>query len=215
MKGSTHLALGTAIGIAGAAYFPFTFKDSLILIAVASFSSLSADLDGTSILTSRLSQFTKRIRNIGLWAGIAMLLGLVYLYLASRNFYPEYTLICFMLLLASFLTRNGRIRNLSVSAVGAAVLIAGWQSHIYGFVWLGIFILIAPWLKHRGMTHTIWAVLFWGAMGSQLQQDLQIEGLMAVSTTSYLSHLIADTLTPQGVKWLYPVFKKSIKLPIL
>ena len=215
MKGSAHLAIGTAIGIASAAYLPIPFKDSLILIAVAAFSSLSADLDGTSILTARLSQFTKRIRNIGLWAGIGMLLGLVYLYLSSRSFYPEYTLVCFMLLLLSFLTRNGRMRNLSVSAVGAAVLIAGWQSEMYSFVLLGSFIIIAPWLKHRGMTHTFWAVLFWGIMSSQLQQDLQIEGLMAVSTTSYLSHLIADTLTPQGVKWLYPIFKKSIKLPIL
>ncbi|MBW7461523.1 metal-dependent hydrolase, partial [Paenibacillus sepulcri] len=34
-----------------------------------------------------------------------------------------------------------------------------------------------------------------------------------VATAGYLSHLLADTLTPSGVKWFYPLYKKSVKLP--
>ncbi|RKN70094.1 hypothetical protein D7M11_31205 [Paenibacillus ginsengarvi] len=49
-------------------------------------------------------------------------------------------------------------------------------------------------------------------MGWELEHQLQIQGIMMVTIVGYLSHLIADTLTPSGVKWFYPLHKRSIKL---
>jgi inner membrane protein len=76
----------------------------------------------------------------------------------------------------------------------------------------GLFVAWAPWLKHRGMTHTIWAVPIWGIIAWGLEKQLQVEGLAITAMLGYLSHLIADTLTPSGVKWLYPLVKKSFKI---
>jgi inner membrane protein len=77
---------------------------------------------------------------------------------------------------------------------------------------LGLYVAWVPWLNHRGLSHTVWALIIWGAIGWGLEKQLQIQGIAAVAAFGYLSHLVADTLTPSGVKWLYPLFDRTIKL---
>ncbi|MNI97947.1 inner membrane protein [compost metagenome] len=77
---------------------------------------------------------------------------------------------------------------------------------------MGAFVVIAPWLKHRGMTHTLWALAAWTALGYQLELEWGYPGLMLASGAGYFSHLAADTLTPSGVKWFSPLLRKSFKL---
>jgi inner membrane protein len=62
-------------------------------------------------------------------------------------------------------------------------------------------------LDHRGMTHTLWAVVLWGVIGMGLEKQLRIDGIMIVAVAGYASHLLADSLTPNGVKWLYPLIR--------
>lgn len=62
------------------------------------------------------------------------------------------------------------------------------------------------------MTHTIWALIGWGAIGWGLESQSGVEGVTAVAIAGYASHLLTDTMTPSGVKWLYPLYKKPIKL---
>lgn len=214
MKGSTHLAIGTVIGIAATLIQPFSVKNAALYIAVSAFSALSADLDGPSILSSSLGKASKQIRQILVWLGLILTTALTYLFLAEQKFYPEYSIICLIALLFGFITKVGIIRNALVSVIGGLMMVGGWYFQMNWIIGLGLFVLVAPWLKHRGMTHTIWALCIWGVISYSLEQQLQVDGLMAVATTSYLSHLLADTLTPQGVKWLYPLYKKSIKLRI-
>ncbi|BBH24908.1 membrane protein [Paenibacillus baekrokdamisoli] len=212
MKGSTHLAIGTAIGIAAAAYYPFTLSNAALYVSVAAFSALSADLDGTSILSSKISKVSKLLRELLLWGGITLALTALYLYFVRDFFDLTLTSVAVMIFLIGFITKEGVIRNTLVSIIGLGIIYAGfyWQwGWLMGF---GLFTAWAPWLKHRGMTHTIWAAVIWGSLGYGLQNQLQVEGLMNVSFIGYLSHLVADTVTPAGVKWLYPLYKKSIKL---
>lgn len=213
MKGSTHLTIGVAIGAAAAAYYPFTFKNAAIYVAVSAFSALSADLDGTSMLSSKLSKASKMLRNVVLWGSILLAAVLGYMYLIYDWMVPELavgSIICFLL---GFIAKEGVIRNCMVSAIGGGLIYAGIRYEMNWLIGFGLFVGWVPWLKHRGMTHTLWAVLIWGAIGRGLENQLQLEGIAAVATAGYLSHLLADTLTPSGVKWLYPLYKKSIKLP--
>jgi len=212
MKGTTHFIIGAAIGAAASLLHPFDLQHASIYVAVAGFSALSADLDGPSLLVSKVSKLSRWLRSSALWIGVLLVAVVGYLYLAQARFYPVFTAIAVMLFLLGLVAKEGVIRNALLSLIGAAIIYAGWR---YGQNWLmgfGLFVGWVPWLKHRGMTHTVWAIPLWGLIGSGLENQLQIDGIAAVSVAGYTSHLLADTLTPSGVKWFYPLYKKSIKL---
>ncbi|MVP01170.1 metal-dependent hydrolase [Paenibacillus lutrae] len=215
MKGTTHLMIGTAIGLTASAFQPFTVQNFALYITVAAFSALSADLDGPSMLSSKLGKISKMLREFFLWGGAIFLAGVSFQYFVQHLFYPKLMTAAVMIFLIGFVTKQGFIRNALVSVVGVALIYMGWAMNMRWLIGLGIFVAWAPWLKHRGMTHTVWALAFWGAIGYELEQQLQIEGVMFVAFAGYFSHLFADTLTPSGVKWLYPVYRKPIKIPFL
>ncbi|MCQ6557677.1 metal-dependent hydrolase [Paenibacillus mendelii] len=214
MKGSTHLTIGVAIGLAAAAYYPFTPKSAALYVAVAGFSALSADLDGKSMLSSKLGQVSKLLREFGLWGGVLLAIGIAYFYYTQQVFHRELALIAVIVFLLGFITKEGIIRNALVSLIGGGLIYWGWVTELNWLMGFGLFVAWVPWLNHRGMTHTVWALIAWAAIGAGLENHLQQDGIMEVAAAGYLSHLIADTLTPAGVKWLYPIYKKSIKFPL-
>ncbi|UHA73133.1 metal-dependent hydrolase [Paenibacillus sp. 481] len=214
MKGTTHLAIGAAIGVAATAYYPFSLKSAALYVTIASFSALSADLDGPSILSSKLGKISKLLREFILWIGVLLSAGVTILYVVYGQAYPEFTTIALLVCLLGFVTKEGNIRNVLVSLIGCAMIYAGLATMLTWLIGFGIFIAIAPWMKHRGMTHTVWALLFWGAIGWGLEQHLQVEGIAFVATAGYFSHLLADSLTPRGVKWFYPISKKKVRIPL-
>lgn len=213
MKGSTHLAIGAAIGVAASLYYPFNLNHTSIYLSVAAMSALSADLDGTSLLSSKLGKLSKLLRELALWSGVLLLVGTAYLYFNEHRVYPAYATIAVILCLLGFVTKEGTLRNALVSLVGCGLLYAGWITNQNWLMGFGLFVIWVPWLAHRGLTHTVWALLLWGAIGWGLEQQLRMDGITLVSVAGYASHLLADTLTPAGVRWLYPIYKKAIKLP--
>jgi inner membrane protein len=212
MKGSTHLAIGAAIGTAAALYFPFHLNHAAIYLSVATFSALIADLDGSSLLSGKLSKLSRWLRDFGLWSGLLLVIGNAYLYFSGDRFYPAFAAIAVTILLLGLVTSQGIIRNALVSLIGIGLLYAGWQTKQNWLLELGVFVAWVPWLKHRGMTHTVWALFLWGEIAWALEKQLKIEGIMVTSVAGYASHLLADTLTPNGVKWLFPLYKRSFKI---
>jgi inner membrane protein len=212
MKGTTHLAIGCAIGAVACAYYPFSLNHAAWYLSVAGFSALSADLDGPSLLSGKITKLSKVLRNVVLGSGIVLMVGLASLYLMFDRFYTGYASCAIAAFLLGLVAKQGFIRNGLVSLVGCVLLYYGLESGQSWMIGLALFIIGAPWLKHRGMTHTVWALALWGAIGRELERQLGIEGIAAVAVAGYASHLLADTMTPSGVKWLYPLYKKSIKL---
>ncbi|GMK48283.1 metal-binding protein [Paenibacillus glycanilyticus] len=215
MKGTTHLTIGVAIGSAAAAHYPFTLVNAATYIAVAAFSALSADLDGPSLLSSKASKISKWLHGLLLGSGWLLTAVTAYLYFSDHYINIPLGIACAALLLLGLVVRSGTIRNALVSAVGAALIYGGITMSMTWLIGFGVFVVWVPWLKHRGLTHTVWAVVAWGAIAWGLEKQLRLEGIMQIAVAGYLSHLIADTLTPSGVKWLYPLVKKSFKLPFL
>ncbi|TFE19564.1 metal-dependent hydrolase [Cohnella luojiensis] len=212
MTGKTHLAIGGVIGAAACLYYPFQANHAMIFLSVAGFSALSADLDGPSLLSGKIDKISKLLRELFLWGGIVLAAVLAYLYFDQGQFYRTYTVSAVVLLLLGFVTREGIFRNALVSVVGGVILYLGWTYQLNWLMGFGLFVGWVPWLDHRGMTHTIWALGLWGAIGWGLEKHLHIDGITVVAVAGYASHLLADTLTPQGVKWLYPIYKRSIKV---
>lgn len=212
MTGKTHLMIGAAIGAAAAVYYPFTLQNAALYVGVAGFSALAADLDGASMLSSKLGKLSKLIRELMLWGSILFIGIIAYLFISGHKVSPILIGGGAAALLLGLVMKQGVIRNALVSAVGVGIMYAGFVYHMTWLIGFGLFAAWAPWLKHRGMTHTIWAVIIWLAIGRGLEEQLQIEGIGVVSALGYASHLFADSLTPSGVKWLYPIYKKPIKL---
>ena len=213
MKGSTHANRRRRYRGSRLRVLSDRSESGAIYMAVAVFSALSADLDGASILTGRLSKLSVQLRELAIWAGLLSLAVLGYLYFDSGRMYPAFAAIAGTLSLLGFVSKEGFIRNALVSVVGGIIIYFGWKIELGWLIGLGAFVAVVPWLAHRGMTHTVWAIAIWAWIGYGLEQQVGIEGIMLVAAAGYISHLVLDTLTPLGVKWLYPLINKSIKLP--
>ncbi|MBO7745236.1 metal-dependent hydrolase [Paenibacillus sp. MWE-103] len=214
MKGTTHLAIGVAIGVAAAASHPFAAKHAALYVAVAAFSALGADLDGTSLLSGKLNRTAKTIHWLLIWGGLALAAAAAGVFAAKGELRPEWAVPAVIVLLLGLVLGNGTIRNALVCAIGLGLLYGGFAGEMSWLIGLGVFIAWVPWLNHRGLSHTAWAVAAWWGIGLGLERQLALDGIAQTAMWGYLSHLIADTLTPSGVKWLYPLTKKTFKLPI-
>lgn len=71
------------------------------------------------------------------------------------------------------------------------------------------------WAGHRGVAHTIWAVIlvFFIVYLIFPELGLGMNAMLAV-TLGYFSHLVADSLTVEGVAWFYPYSSKRASGPV-
>lgn len=212
MKGRTHLTIGIGIGIVCSALYADSLQTAAIYTAVAGFSSLSADLDGTSMLSSKLGKLSRLLRELFVWSGIIGLAACAALYFVADWSSTAAWIASGVVFMLGLVTQSGFLRNLLVSLIGVGLLFYGWPNGVTWLIGLGVFIGIAPWLNHRGMTHTVWAAGVWTWIALEFERHYQIEHAANVAVYGYLSHLVADTLTPSGVKWFYPLLNKSLKL---
>lgn len=220
MNGKTHLAIGAIIGGAfGLFHAPAGEPETILLFAgIGGFSALAADLDGPSMLTRKLTKVSRILHTGLLICGFLSLLALGWLTFSNDQFRPEWLLGAFAASIAAtllgLLVSRGFWRNALVSIAGALLAYYGYNEGWYWLIGLGIFVVIAPWLSHRGFTHTIWVIPLWGWIGFGLEKQLAIDGIGAAAMLTYASHIVADMFTPAGVKVLYPIMKKKFRLKL-
>ena len=214
MRGSSHLAIGLITGVAVAGLVP-GIPFSLAGIALAGFSSLAPDLDHPE---SRLSQRLGFTQNYVRWAFILAGLGIgLYAYLKVPPG-PEQRLsytaaLAFGLLGAAL--QGGSARKLALLFTGLCTVVAGLYAEQLWLSLLGTFVALAPFTSHRSWTHTIWATALWTYIGYLANQSLGWRGVAHYAGAGYASHLLADTLTKSGVRWLLPVVDFSFKIPLI
>ncbi len=214
MRGSAHLAIGLITGVAVAGLVsgvPF----SLPGIALAGFSALAPDLDHPE---SRLSQRLGFAQGYVRWAFGAAALGLAaYAYFQLRPG-PDQRLsyvaaLAFGLLAVAL--QGGSARKLALLFTGLGTVLVGLYTHFLWLSLLGSFISVAPFTSHRSWTHTLWATAFWTYIGYLANRSLGWHGVAHYAGAGYASHLLADTLTKSGVRWLLPLADFSFKIPLL
>nr|WP_262898927.1 metal-dependent hydrolase [Hymenobacter piscis] len=208
------MAIGLITGVAVAALVP-GIPFSPAGIALAGFSSLAPDLDHPG---SRLSKRLGFAQGYVRWAFVVAAAALA----AYTHFVlppgPDRRMgftaaLAFGLIGAAM--QGESTRKLALLFTGLSTVVAGLY---LGFVWLsmlGCFVCVAPFTSHRSWTHTLWAAGLWTYIGHLANQSLGWHGVALFAGGGYVSHLLADTLTKAGVKWLMPVLDTSFKIPLI
>lgn len=214
MRGTAHLAIGLITGVAVAGLVPGT-KASLPGIALAGFSALAPDLDHPE---SRLSQrlgFTQGYVRYAFGAAALGLAAYAYFQLAPG---PDQRLSYVAALAFGLLgvaMQGGSARKLALLFTGLGTVLAGLYAEMLWLSLLGTFVALAPFTSHRSWTHTVWATALWTYIGYLANRNLGWHGVAHYAGAGYASHLLADTLTKSGVRWLLPLSDFSFKIPLL
>ena len=217
MRGSAHLAIGliTGVAIAGLAPGMPGIPFSLPGIALAGFSSLAPDLDHPE---SRLSKRLGFTQNYVRWAFGAAALGLAAYSFSQLRPGPEQRLYYTLALAFGLIgvgMQGGSARKLALLFTGLGTVVAGLYAEQLWLSLLGAFICLAPFTSHRSWTHTIWATALWTYIGHLADRHLGWRSVALFAGGGYASHILADTLTKSGVRWLLPLSDFSFKIPLL
>lgn len=214
VRGSSHLAIGLITGVAVAGLVP-GIPFSPFGVALAGFSALAPDLDHPD---SRLSKRLGFAQNYVRWAfalGAAAIAGYTYLTLpVGISQHMGYTVALAFGLVGGAM-QGGSARRLALLFTGASTAVAGLYAGFLWLGWLGAFVALAPFTRHRSWTHTIWALGLWTYIGYLANQQLGWHGVAQFAGAGYFSHLVADSLTRQGVRWLLPLSDFSLKIPLI
>lgn len=104
---------------------------------------------------------------------------------------------------------------------GVLAIYLNSRYHIHHLVTLaGIALLVMAFMKHRGITHSIFGVgIAWYAVLTlqhyELYQKYVGISIVIPFTVGYVVHLLADFCTNEGISPLYPVLKKRLGLPLV
>lgn len=223
MRGKAHLGLGILAGVQTAIllHIPITIEG----VICSALCGLLPDLDeDNSTLSNYIvsPKISKIIRNlILLLSTIFVTLLLLQVFLKARI--QNTTLLCktglglsmiIFLLLSGWIT-NKIVKKILMTVVGGVILISTFYFELlWTFFVVGGIIAFIPWLKHRGWTHTVWALVGIFLFLKQLDRFYQIQ-IAYIGTAAYASHLfLGDLFTHTGVKLFYPI-SYTFKIPIL
>ncbi|WP_433750283.1 metal-dependent hydrolase [Falsibacillus pallidus] len=207
MKGTAHLAIGTAAGFIIGNTQHFDLSTNLMLAGLGGISGLMPDMDIDSVLTNKITISHKVFRTIAQVVGALLI---IYSYLDGG--FDKWKGICAgvgVIVLSSFLTQR---RMLTMTGIG--VLLAGYSLGENWLWLLGIYIIGASLIPHRSYTHSILGVIFFGVIASKFEASIGMQGAFAACLAGYISHLIADMkflpANKRGVKLFLPFSSKEI-----
>ena len=212
MKGSSHAAIGITVGaIAGYQVQPDLYS-AAIGAAVGGVSALVPDLDTNGLASNKITLSKKVAQWLMQFAGIGILLAIIYQYFTTGF---SYSIILYagagllFFIISRFITQR---RMLTLT--GVMVMWLGIVMHqSIGILLAGSYIVIASFLPHRSYTHSLLGLAFYAFILNHLQQEWAIDGLFVAGVAGYASHLVADMkilpMNRRGVKWFAPLWNKE------
>ena len=214
MRGSAHLAIGLITGVAVAGLVP-GIPFSLPGIALAGFSALAPDLDHPeSRLSQRLGFTQGYVRWAFAGAGLALAAWAYFVLKPGADQRLSYVAgLAFGLVGAGM--QGGSTRRLALLFTGLGTVLAGLYLQWVWLSLLGTVVALAPFTAHRSWTHTVWAAALWTYIGHLANQHLGWHGVAWYAGGGYLSHLVADSLTKSGVRWLLPLTDFAFRVPLM
>lgn len=224
MKGRTHLTVG--LGIGAVASVNQSLEVIPVVLIASGVASLAPDLDGNNLLNRRVTKTAKLIKKIGVFVAVTMMVLSLFTFfvdveflsfLDERWFEQQHRLLLFgwgaVILGLSFRSQE-TLKNIMMSIIGLFLLYYAATNELWWLVMFALYIGGVGWFAHRGPTHTIWALIYWWYMSHLLEINIEVDGLALISTIAYLSHIVGDMLTKNGVKFLYPFTKKVFRIRI-
>lgn len=213
MRGRTHCTIGILASIQASLIFKIPI--SIFSIIISAIFSLLPDLDEPNSTISDIF-FKKNISKF-LYKILIYLINILIFFFSikiNNNFYLS-SIITFasIFIIESKLTHKF-LRKLFLSLIflllGVCLYLVNTKFYIVLFVML---LAIFPWLKHRGLSHSVFAIIIIYILLKQIELLTNIYNLSFWGTISYASHIfLGDIFTRQGVPLFYPLIEKKISL---
>jgi inner membrane protein len=198
MNGKAHLLMGGIFGVGASMLIEHDIN--LQLIGLSVLAATLPDFDTGSTARNKLSGNPMKTKK-NLMIGGA--LGVVYTLIHAQVFSLG-TLASSMVFLIGLLISKTVTKKVVLSIVAGVVIISGLYYHMIWLAVLGAYLAVAPYTGHRTWTHSIWAaivmfIVFNGA------ENAGIHGALIGGMAGFISHLVADAVTVEGVAILYPI----------
>lgn len=222
MKGRTHVTIGLGIGVVASINQPLDAVP--VILAASGVASLAPDLDGNNLLNRRVTKTAKHIKKSGVYVGVALMVLTLVSFFLQMDFFSfldegwlqqQNKLLLFglgVVILGFSLRSQETLKNILMSIIGLLLLYYAVTNGICWLIMFSLFIGGVGWFAHRGPTHTIWALIYWGYMSYLLEVNTGVNNLSITSTIAYLSHIVGDMTTRQGVKFLHPLTSKVFRI---
>lgn len=109
--------------------------------------------------------------------------------------------------------KNKKNKKIKYTILSIAFFVSYYYYRLNFLGFLGIISFLTGVSKHRGFTHSIFAVGLYALSLNSIAITYEIPYLFTSFLCGYISHLIADMLTNRGIALFYPI-KKNYKFPI-
>lgn len=207
MNGFAHSSIGAATGFVVSTTTSASPITTLILIGAGALSALVPDLDTNGKLANSITIPYKFLKFLVLLSGLILL----YITWFQHNGLDNWTgsIIGIVLILASRRLKQ----RFMLSITGIGVVWAGVYLVNLWMILLGIYVIVASFLKHRGYTHSVLGLIYFTYIAYLFASEMEIPSLFQTTVLGYASHLIADMkwipFNKQGVKLFMPFSQKS------
>ncbi|MFA1820388.1 metal-dependent hydrolase [Virgibacillus oceani] len=208
MNGTAHAAVGGAIGYIAANTFQSSPSATVFLVGLGVVTALVPDLDIDGKLTGRITLSHKLLRTV------AQLIGLLMIFYSFFEGTDTAKYLGMGIGLAILLISSRLKQKHMLILTGIGVLAGGSSLQESWLILFGAYILIASMVSHRGYTHSILGIIFFGMIASRLEASLGIQGVYYTCLASYISHLVTDSkvlpFNKRGIKLFLPVSSREV-----
>ncbi len=213
MKGPTHLTIGilSAIEVSILIQKPLTPT----AFVFASVCSLLPDIDeSNSIISNTLitSSFSKKFYRYLLYL-INMITFFILIYI-NNNLMFNFIISFILIIVMEKKLKHALLRKSLFSLIFFILSLSLYYIKIpFPFISLCIFLGIAPWLKHRGFTHSILGIGVIYYLLKDIEKIIGFHYSALYGCIGYSSHLfLGDLFTKMGIPLFYPIWDKKISL---
>lgn len=203
MDGKSHLAAGVIFSGVGLMVTDTPLQEIAMPLIIGGISGLAPDLDHqNSILTQKFSFPIRILMSVGSAVLTLYLAYQLFLFQFAKEYIIGVILVGATLLALSLAYMKPKTLLL-ISGIALVIVGILLPNTMISLVVLGLFVVIASRLKHRGLTHSLYFLIFWSIFSFLLQKEIGQNHIWLAGTLGYLSHLLTDDwFTKTKIKWI-------------
>jgi len=213
MRGKTHCTIGILSTIQACILFKIPI--SIFSIMLGSVFSILPDLDesNSTISTLFLKQDTSKV----ILKIVIYIINFSIFFISlkiNNNFFLSSIVTFISILILESKLNHILLRKilLSLTLILLALCLFFIKAKIY-FIIFFLMLSLFPWFKHRGFSHSIFAVIIIYFLLKEIETIYNISNLSFLGTVGYASHLfLGDLFTKSGIPLFYPISKKKYSL---